>query len=262
MTQAIAPEISVVLPGFNESATVAEAVEAHHRELKKVFRSFEIVVIDDASTDDTLAKAHAVGRRFPEVRVHANERNLGQAASLRVGFRIARGAAVLHNAFDMPFAPSDIHIVKRALDNGADVVVVERASREAYGIGRKIISNANVLLLRALFRCAVRDYNFVQAYRRSVVDTIEPVSTATGSVTPELIVRATRAGFNVVAVPAPYHTRRVGRSTVGLKEITSSLVQTVGLSLVFRRSADADRRKREVAVRKARVQDAIEQRAS
>jgi glycosyltransferase involved in cell wall biosynthesis len=234
------PEFTIVLPAFNEANVVARVVDAHHAALAKLFRSFEILVIDDASTDSTYEAALAVAKRFEEVHVHRNAQNIGQAASLRIGFKLARGEIVMHNAFDLPFAPDDFALVKDAVHAGADVVVVERQSRAAYGIVRKVVSHGNVLLLRALFRCPIHDYNFVQAYRRSVVETVEAITTAAGSVTPEMIVRASRAGFRVVRVSATYHGRRVGRSTVGVRTVLTSLAQTFGLFLAVRGAAAQD----------------------
>jgi glycosyltransferase involved in cell wall biosynthesis len=229
-------ELTLLLPVYNEALVVAEVVEAHHEALSRVFRSFEIIVIDDGSNDSTSAAARAVAERFTTVRVHRNERNIGQGASLLVGFRLARGEAVLHNAVDVPFAPSEVSIVKRALDEGADVVVVERATRRAYGMFRRVVSVANVLLLRTLFRAPVRDYNFVQAFRRNVLDGVPVTSTAVGTVTPEIIIRAHKSGYKVVTVRAEYHARRVGRSSIRLHHITSSLQQTLALFFSLRRT--------------------------
>lgn len=235
-------EFSIILPAFNEAPAVLQVLRSHHEVLARLYRSFEILVIDDASTDDTAKLVEVCKSELPSVRMHRNERNLGQAGSLKVGFRLAQGEVVMHNAFDLPFSPDDIRLVKEACDTGADVVVVERTSRGAYGLTRRVISHANVVLLRALFMCPVRDYNFVQAYRRSVLASIEARSTAAGSVTPELIVRARRAGFRVETIAATYHGRRLGRSTVNAKTVVASLAQTLALFRLLR-AAPPDVRK-------------------
>ncbi len=110
-----------------------------------------------------------------------------------------------------------------------DVVVVEREDRKAYSFCRKVISLANVLLLKLLFRCPFGDYNFVQAYRRHVLEVISAKTKAVGSVIPEFIVRSCRANFSVKSINLPYHERKTGKSSIGMKQVFGALLDTMKL---------------------------------
>jgi hypothetical protein len=96
---------------------------------------------------------------FRQHRDH-NKENLGQAVTLKKGFEMAKGEIVMHNAFDLPFNPWDIDKIKGAMSDDTDLVVVERQDRRSYSPYRKVISVTNVMILKSLFRCPFRDYNF------------------------------------------------------------------------------------------------------
>jgi glycosyltransferase involved in cell wall biosynthesis len=228
-------ELSVILPAYNEGAAVAKAVERYAAALPRFCRNFEIVVINDGSTDDTLLVARDAARDRPYVRVLNNETNLGQSRSLLRGFAEARGAAVMHNAMDLCFDPDDTGLVLDVLRQGADVVVVERKDRQAYGIVRKVISWGNILLTQALIGSPFTDHNFVQAFRRSVLEAIQVETTGVSTVTTELIVKAHRLGLNVRSLSAAYHARREGKSTITLGKILHTMRELRRLGAIMRR---------------------------
>ena len=230
-----APRLSIVLPAYNEQDALRDAIERYLAGLEACgIESFELLVVDDGSTDATGRLADELAGSDPRIRVVHQERNLGQAAAILTGFRHARGAIVTHNGIDLPFAPRDTARAMAPFGEGADVVVVERATRGSYGLARRVISRANVLLVRLLFRSPFRDHNFVQFYRREVVESIQPRSRGVSTVTPELILRARRRGYRVVAVPADYHRRRRGASSIGVREVLHAAVETLRLRWLMR----------------------------
>jgi glycosyltransferase involved in cell wall biosynthesis len=235
VTEPSAIELSVVLPAFNEGAAVAHAIERYCAALPQCCRDFELLVIDDGSRDDTRAVAERAAGHDPRVRVLVNEKNMGQAATLLRGFAETRGQIIMHNGIDLPFDPADTGRVLNLMREGADVVVVQRIDRQAYGLFRKLVSRCNVLLLRALFGSPFRDHNFVQAYRRCVIEAIPVESRGVATVTPELIVKALAAGYTVRAVDAPYHRRQSGKSTITLKRIFHTANELVRLRVVLGR---------------------------
>ncbi|HEV3005773.1 MAG TPA: glycosyltransferase family 2 protein [Pirellulales bacterium] len=235
MVEASPIELSVILPACNEEASVAGAIETYLWALVNCSTSFELIVIDDGSTDGTLAEARRGAADRPEVRVLSNETNLGQVATILRGLREARGEFVMHNGVDLPFDPADTDQVLARLRDGADVVVVERAGRQAYGGLRKLVSWGNVLLVRLLFGSPITDHNFVQAYRRRVIDEIEVESRGVSTVTTELILKSLAAGFRVERLPAAYHRRSSGESSVTFKKIAHTVCELVRLRMVLPR---------------------------
>jgi glycosyltransferase involved in cell wall biosynthesis len=222
-------EFSLILPGYNEEEAVVNSVQKCHAALAKNFSSFELILINDCSKDGTAEKMEEAAMSYPEVRVFHNENNLGQGESLKKGFKLAEGEIVMHNGFDLPFDPMDLDKIKKIMSHNTDVIVVEREDRKAYSFCRKVISVANVLLLKFLFRCPFGDYNFVQAYRRHVLEIISAKTKAVGSVIPEFIIRSYRANFSVKSIKLPYHERKTGKSSIGIKQVFGATLDTMKL---------------------------------
>jgi glycosyltransferase involved in cell wall biosynthesis len=239
------PELSVVLPGYNEREGLREAVETYLHELSSDrVDGFELVIVDDGSTDGTGALADELAASEPRIRVLHHERNLGQVAGIMDGFRASRGRIVTHNAIDLPFHPRDSIAMVQSCRQYADVVVVERKDRSSYTLTRKILSWVNVFLLRLLFQSAFRDHNFVQFFRREALMSLPVRSTGVNTVTPELIFRAQAQGFRVVRQEAEYHERRTGRSSIEIFKVMHALRETFRLWLIFReerQNADLNR---------------------
>jgi len=230
-------ELSIVLPAYNEESAVAGAIETYLQALEPCGASFEIVVIDDGSTDGTFAAAERAAEGHPAVRVLRNERNVGQVATILRGLEVSRGEFVMHNGVDLPFDPGDTCKVLARLRDGADVVVVERADRRAYGAVRKLVSWANVRLVRTLFGSPFIDHNFVQAYRRRVLRSIAIESRGVSTVTTELILKSLAAGFRVESLTEQYHARGTGHSSVTVAKIVHTVNELFRLRGILRRSS-------------------------
>jgi glycosyltransferase involved in cell wall biosynthesis len=228
--------LSVVLPAYNEERLIEATIERAVGSLQRAVGRFEILLIDDCSTDRTPQLADALGERFPQVRVLHNARNLGQGGCLRLGFAQAQYELVTHNAVDYPFDFDDLPRVLGPFPD-ADVVVVTRRSYPGVSAGRRFVSWGNRTLTRWLFGLEIEDYNFVQVYRRSVLQEQQCFSTATAFITVERIVRAHHAGHRVVAIAADYHRRPSGVSSSGnWRVVRDSLRDMARLRLELRRA--------------------------
>jgi glycosyltransferase involved in cell wall biosynthesis len=229
------PLLTVVLAGFNERQALPAAIEAYRDALARCgIGRYEILIVNDGSTDGTGSLAEEMARGDPRIRVLHNEHNLGQVASLLRGFAEARGRILTWNGMDLPFDPSDTPRALACFDGGADMVVVERSGREAYGIVRKLVSWSNVLLVRWLFGSPFRDHNFVQFYRREVLESIRVRSAGVSTVTAEVILRALRRGYRVVGIRAEYHERKTGKSTITPGKVLHAFLETLRLWLLMR----------------------------
>ncbi len=234
----IEPRLTLVLPAFNEEASLPQALRRCAESLEHAgLTDHEIIVVNDGSTDRTgeLAEAHAARDR--RVRVIHHAVNRGQSAAFLHGFARARGRVIGWNGTDLPFDPGDVPRVLDLIDAGADVVVVERRDRSAYGVVRRLISWANVLTLKALFASPLNDHNFVQFFRREVLTALPVRSRGVSTVTAELIFRARRAGYRVAAMTADYHPRRAGSSTITPARVLHTLAETLRLRWILWREA-------------------------
>src|SRR5262249_17082420 len=153
-------ELSVIIPAYNEERNIERTIQRATESLRSLVGRFEIILIDDCSSDHTLRLAETLATQHPELRVVRNQRNLRQGGSLRRGFALARYPLVTHNAMDYPF---DFENLPSLLDRfpGADVVVASRKTYPGTSVPRRFVSLGYRVLLRATFGVPVRDYNFV-----------------------------------------------------------------------------------------------------
>jgi dolichol-phosphate mannosyltransferase len=232
--------LTVVIPAYNEERLLEATVRRAVASLARSVGRFEVLLVDDASTDGTRALSDALAAELPQVRVVHNERNLKQGGCLRLGFGLARHDLVTHNAVDYPFDFDDLPLLLGHFP-AADVVVATRRSYPGVSATRMALSGVNRVLIRLLFGLGTRDYNFVQVYKRRVLAAQHCFSKATNFVTVEHIVRAHHAGHRIVAVPCEYHPRAVGASSSGtLRHMAVALRDMARLRLeLFRRPARA-----------------------
>jgi glycosyltransferase involved in cell wall biosynthesis len=207
-------EMSVVIPAYNEEENIRSTVERCVRSLRTVFERFEIIIVDDKSTDKTGKIADELSSRHPEVRVIHNERNLRQGASLVRGFKQARLNLVTHNAMDYPFDLDDLSKVLPLMAT-ADVVVSARRNRPDSSSYRRFLTAVNLLLLRNCFGLRLRDYNFVQVFKREVLDAINFEETSTGFLIPSMLFQAHSLGYRIEEIVLDYRPREIGKAKSG-----------------------------------------------
>jgi glycosyltransferase involved in cell wall biosynthesis len=227
----VAPALSVVIPMFNEQAYVRRSVEAARSALAHLGGEWEIVVVDDASTDGTGALADALAREDPRVRVLHNQANRTLGGSLRAGLAAARGQIVLYTDADLP---ADLHQLPRALHlldyQEAELLAGYRFDRTGEGLRRALLARCYNLVLRVAFGLRVRDVNFAfKLIRRSLLDRI--TLTSEGSfIDAELILRARKAGARVIQMGLDYFPRSRGTSTLSSPRVVLRILREMARS--------------------------------
>jgi glycosyltransferase involved in cell wall biosynthesis len=201
---------------YNEEAYARRAVAAARAALETAIPDWEIVIVDDASTDGTAALADALAREDPRVRVIHNPRNRRLGGALRAGYAAATKDLVFYTDADLPV---DLEVLPRAvrlLDyQQADVVAAYRFDRTSEGLGRALYTFCYNHLIRTLFGLRVRDVNFAfKLFRRSVLDKF--TLTSEGSfIDAEFLLRARKAGCVIIQIGLDYFPRTRGTSTLG-----------------------------------------------
>ena len=139
--------ITVIFPAYNEEQNIRRAIEQSMDAMASRFKSFELLIIDDGSRDNTGSIAEELAETYPQITVMHNERNMGLGESLYRGFQCAKGELVVQNAMDYPLDLRDLDKLLPVL-NEADVVVAVRRAYAGYTPYRKLTSKVNRALLR------------------------------------------------------------------------------------------------------------------
>jgi glycosyltransferase involved in cell wall biosynthesis len=207
------PSVSCVLPMFNEQENIAHALEVIAESLDRYASAYEIVVVDDASTDDSAAIVARAAARNPHIRLLRHERNRKLGATIRTGIEAATRELVLYTDADLPVDPDALGRAIRAMRvTRADVIAGFRFDRVPEGLRRTIYSRVYNALIGLLFGWPFRDINFAfKLFRREVLDAIE-IRSEGSLVDAELIIKAKNSGFVVQQIGVDYFPRAYGQS--------------------------------------------------
>jgi glycosyltransferase involved in cell wall biosynthesis len=212
-TQLAAPleGVSIVLPCFDEAENVADAVRLASLAAGRAARAHEIIVVDDGSTDDTLAIASALATEDPAVRVVVHTQNLGYGAALRSGIAASREPWILLTDADGQFDLTQLDdFLPFAADH--DVLVGHREARQD-PLGRRVTARAWNLLVRVVFGLPVRDVDCAfKLVRREQVQDIALVSSG-AMISTELLVRCLADGARVKELAVRHRPRTAGRQS-------------------------------------------------
>jgi glycosyltransferase involved in cell wall biosynthesis len=212
--------LSFVMPMWNEEEVVSSAIEAARQAGNALLASdtiadYEVVVVDDASTDRCGAIADELAASDPRVRVIHHEHNRKLGGSIRTGFEHATGDLVLYTDIDLPFDLMETARLLRLIRTyDADILSAYRLDRRSEGLRRTIYSHLYNLLVRVVLGLRVRDVNFAcKLIRRRVLDQLDLRSNGS-FIDAEILARANRLGFQIIQVGLDYFPRSTGVSTL------------------------------------------------
>jgi glycosyltransferase involved in cell wall biosynthesis len=216
---------------WNEEAYIEPAVAAAREVCQLLVREheiadYEILIVDDASTDRTAAIADRLAEANPRVRVIHHPKNRKLGGSLKTGFAAARGELVLYTDADLPF---DLYEIARACrllrTHEADAVCGYRLHRDGEGLRRALYSVVWNGLIRRGFGVPQRDLNFsFKLVRRNVFDHV--VLTSEGSfVDAELLIQLHRFGYRVLQIGVDYFARNRGISTLSSWSVIARMLR-------------------------------------
>lgn len=222
------PDLSVVAPLYNESQNVRPLVEWILEALKSYPRSFEVILVDDGSRDDTWEQVRAAAA---DPRVHGLHlgRNVGQTAAMMAGFDHARGQVIVSLDGDLQNDPRDIPALVEKLEEGYDLVCGWRHQRQDKLLLRKVPSWVANRLIRRLTGVPITDNGCsLKAYRRELLDRI-PLYAEQHRFIPAL---SASVGARIAEMPVRHHARRFGESKYGLSRTVKVLVDLLTLKMI------------------------------
>jgi len=204
-------EITALIPVFNEAENLEPLLEKLTTDLRALGKNYDILVVDDGSTDDTLERLRGLHRRIPHLRAIVFRRNYGKSAALSVGFGSARGRFVVTMDGDLQDDSAEIGGLIQKLDEGYDLISGWKQNRQD-PISKTIPSKLFNAVTSSMTGVKLHDMNCgLKAYRVEVVRTIR----LRGELHRFIPVLAHWNGFRVGEMRTVHHPRLHGKTKFG-----------------------------------------------
>jgi len=219
-------KLSVVIPAHNEVGSIGATVLGVSAALARAGIDYEVLVIDDSSTDGTKRAVEELGRSDARIRCLESHYRNGFGFAVRAGLERFTGDAVAIVMGDGSDDPEDLVTYYRLLEEGYDCAFGSRFMRgsrvENYPLVKLVLNRLANSVIRALFRHGYNDTtNAFKAYRREVVQTAQPLLSHHFNLTVELPLKAFVRGFSYAVVPISWTNRTSGESKLGIREMGS-----------------------------------------
>jgi len=206
--------LSIVIPIFNEERSVISSINFSLNQIAQILDDFEIIIVDDGSTDNTLKILQKNFSKNPKIHILQNLINLNQGVSIQRGFAHAKKNFVMHNGIDLPFRFEDLVNILPLLKM-FDVVVVERIGYSGYTSWRRLTSLIWRIQSKVLFNIPFHDLNFVQFYRTAYVKNARLLSRSPAFTSVEYIIRAFKLRLKITSIKCKYSRRKMGSPQLG-----------------------------------------------
>ncbi|MGA0065376.1 MAG: glycosyltransferase family 2 protein [Ilumatobacteraceae bacterium] len=231
MTAAHFGKLSVFFPMWNEREYIHRALSAAHDVGRELIASgeiadYELIVVNDASTDGTGELADAAAQADPRVRVvhHPANRKLG--GSMKSGFAAATGDVIVYTDADLPFDMRELHKALRLMRQyEADVISAYRFDRTGEGWVRVVYSSLYNLLVRVLFGVRMRDVNFAFKVCRGEIFRNITLKSEGSFIDAELVVRTKKLGYSIFQFGVDYFPRTRGVSTLSSPSVIVKILR-------------------------------------
>jgi dolichol-phosphate mannosyltransferase len=222
------PYVSVVVPVFNESENIASTVQAIEESLSKTGKSFEIVLVNDGSTDDTPARIAEIAAADDRVKPAGYPVNAGRGKALRTGFDVAGGEFVASIDADLSYHPSSILDLLAALEAHpeADFAIgspyMPGGAAEGVPPLRLLISKAGNYVLRGMMPGNFRTFTGIfRCYRGEMIRSLVLCSDSK-EIHLEILTKAIALGYKGVEVPATLRGRKKGKSKFRFRKMVAN----------------------------------------
>jgi len=222
-------DLSIIVPVFNERETLEMFAASLSHVLVASGEDYEIIFVDDGSSDESGAYLATLAAANPRVRVVQFRRNFGQTAALAAGFDCASGAVVITLDADLQNDPADIPAVLAKIREGFDVVSCWRRDRKDPWLTRRLPSKVANLLISRISGVHLHDYGCtLKGYRADVLEHMHLY----GEMHRFIPIFATWAGAKVGEMPVRHHPRLHGNSKYGLSRTHKVILDLITVKLL------------------------------
>jgi glycosyltransferase involved in cell wall biosynthesis len=225
------PAISVIVPIYNERESIAPLCEAIFGVLDEIGRQFEVICINDGSTDRSIDALQKIAKQRNELRVVNFRRNYGQTAAMMAGIDYASGSIIVSIDADLQNDARDIPVLLAKMDEGFDVVSGWRKERQDAAIRRNFISRVANWIISQISGVRLHDFGCtLKAYRREVVKDVRLY----GEMHRFVPIYASWMGARVCEIPVRHHARKFGKSKYGLERMLKVVLDLVVVKFLDR----------------------------
>ena len=227
-------KVSVIIPAFNEAKGIAGSLSETIRGFNEFGCKYEIIVVDDGSSDATYRNVLAAASKHPQVIVKQSKKNRGKGRALKIGFRLASGDYVVFLDADMELHPAQIQTffdIMRLDD--ADVMIGSKRhpnSRLSYPLDRRIVSSVYFFLVKIFFGLPIRDTQTgLKLFKHEVLKKVFPrILVKAFGYDLEILVNVHRLGYKIAEAPVVLQSQqRYGR--IGIGSIWTALIDTMAI---------------------------------
>lgn len=222
--------LSVVVPVYNEEKNLQPLTQKLKEVLNELDKDYEIIYIDDGSTDQSLSKLQTIAEKEERIKVIQFRGNFGQTAALSAGFDHARGEVVIPMDADLQNDPKDIPKLLDKIDEGFDIVSGWRKNRKDPLFTKKIPSIISNKLASKLTGVQLHDFGCtLKAYKKEVLDQIQLY----GELHRYIPALASRTGVKIAEVVVQHHPRKAGKTKYGLGRLIRGFLDLVNVNLLL-----------------------------
>jgi glycosyltransferase involved in cell wall biosynthesis len=223
-------DLSVVIPVLNEAENLDPLYSQLIDVLTKTDKSYEIIFVDDGSTDSSFENLKKLQKQDNDLRVIRFRRNFGQSAAFSAGFDYARGDVVVTMDADLQNDPADIPNLLKKLEDGCDVVSGWRINRSDGYLARRLPSRIANFIISMITEVKLHDYGCsLKAYRREVVKNIKLY----GEMHRFIPALASWMGIRVGEIPVKHAPRKSGKSKYGITRAVRVLLDLVTVKFLL-----------------------------
>ena len=223
--------ITVTIPVFNEHDNLRQLFDELVNELKALGRDWEVIFINDGSTDGSEALLDELADQEPRVRVLHFRRNHGQTAAMMAGFDYARGDIIIPMDGDLQNDPRDIRRLLAAIDAGHDVASGWRVKRKDNLLSRRLVSVLANRFVSYIAKVKLHDYGCtLKAYKRDIIKDVRLY----GEMHRFIPIYASWHGASICEIPVNHRARQHGVSNYGLERTFKVLLDLIVVAFLDR----------------------------
>jgi glycosyltransferase involved in cell wall biosynthesis len=223
-------DCSVVIPVYNEETNIRLLIPQLKSALDDLNKSYEIIFVDDGSSDKTGDVIEDAARKFPEIKLITLRRNFGQTAAMSAGFDAAVGDVIIPMDGDLQNDPGDIPRLLEKIDEGFDVVSGWRINRQDKYWTRRLPSNIANKVISLTTNVHLHDYGCtLKAYRRVVLKEVELY----GEMHRFIPALASSVGIKVAEIPVNHRARTHGTSKYGISRTIRVILDLITVKFLL-----------------------------